>query len=1323
MRRALGFAALLWLAGTGAGAAGQLGVAGHWRSSEGLPLDSVNSVAIDRDGHLWLASSDGLTRFDGLDFSHFDRNSGPPLPANRIARLHTLDDGSLLVHFDDHTFGLFSTDAGYRPIGRAHPNRLVVAGSDVWYPSSNGLVRWSAQRGSELLLTLPVREIARLPGVAGASFLLGTESGQIHRYTPDSNGLVELASVGAPILGLAAGPDGEFAFATQLGLHRHDARGERTVPADIGLLKDPLVRVGLEWTPAGYLVSPLATRGPSERLSLFDGERLVPLGDARLAGVQGNRHSLRDARGRLWTNEGLQLRRDGEVVHRSEQPILDFVIDRYDQVWVGTLRGGLFKLTEPLLSTLGAEPGALVDSNIYHVARDGEHGLWVGSYRGLDHLDLRELRWTRVREQRSLAVLDDAGDVLVAGEQLCTLRSAADNTCRPVEALAAHSTLATLLHRDRAGGLWLGAADGLRYRDPEGRWLGPLRPGVRAREALELDGGQLLIGTADDGVLSVDIDAPLRSLRTLIDESSGLPSNRVRALFLDRPDEILIGTEDRGLCRLRLSSGVLRCIGVAEGLPHHSVHRIIADDQGRLWVNSNAGIYVVARDDLRAVLSGVDNGLSARRFGTAEGMLSSEGNGGVNSAGTRSADGRIWFPTQRGLVMIQPERIAARDVPLTATLEPLTPGSNRGRIRLPPDARVLRVRLGAIALRGSADVQLRYRMNERDWTTAQPGELTLDGLSPGTHTLRAEARYADGDWSGPNARLEFEVPAHFSETGAFRVAVAAGVLLLFAALYLRERSHARRLERKVKERTASLHSAMQTVSEQAERIRSDADSRHRWYLTISHELRTPLTTLLGPLEVARPQPSPQQLERMRRSATQIRDMVEELLLLERLGQGGSQRFHTERLASLLRRALEPHRVSAEERGVDLELILGDNGDTSHEDVRVRAESTQLERAVGTLVGNALMHATAGPVAPLRAGRAQVRVTLECAAEGASATIHVDDDGPGIPPAERGHVLQPFARGRAGSGEGLGLGLSLCQRIVDNHRGRLEIGDSPLGGARLTITLPVLPAPPTGHASRQQAAADARVVLAVDDNPDIRSHLDEVLGTHYRVLFAENGEEGLQVASAELPDAILCDVSMPVMDGLDMVRRLRAEPDTSAIPVIFLTAHAREEIEARAYAAGGDQFIAKPFRSDQLVLRLERLFALRRDLLARYARPADPAPPEPRQRRGLMDKLDALIEARIGDPDLDIDTLCREIGVSRATLYRRMERSTGQTPNDLLRERRLDLAARLLRESDEQVSAVAYAVGFRHLSSFTRSFSARFGCAPSMYRRSARESSS
>lgn len=1299
-------------------------VAGQWRTSDGLPLDSVSALALDADGYLWIGTTDGLARFDGQRFQNFHRESAPALPENRIARLHALADGRLIVHLEGDEFGTFSVAEGYRPIASASWDQVVSRGNEVWYVTPAGLGHWAATTGPRIALPLDVASLFLEPTaetvVTAPSLLLGTRSGRLLRYRPHSNALIELANMpsGQPILRVAAGPDDDIAFAGLGEIHRlWGAAGSRRV-AGVQLADAEEAPPLMAWTPEGFLVNPFSRNVGFDRRPLFDGRRLLPAGDAETRGFSATRLGLVDAAGRRWINHGRRLTRDGVPVFAGEPLIQDFVIDRYGQVWLGTLRDGLVKLVEPPLQTVGNRPGELFDDNVYFVANEAAGALLVGSYRGLDRYHPDSGRWTRLRDRRSLAVLADGDRLLVADETLCSLPPGGGD-CVSVPGLDAGAGMATLLHRDRRGAVWVGGRDGIYLRQADGRWFGPLLPGTKVRDALELDDGRLLLASAESGVVIANTGEPLGSPHVLVDEARGLPSNRIRALFHDQGEEILIGLEDRGICLYHLQRGLQRCIGVADGLPHHSVHRMLADDQGRLWVNSNDGIYALDRAELRAVLHGKATHVAARRFGVADGMASSEGNGGVNSAGTRSADGRLWFPTQRGVVMVAPAQIRAQAFALTATVRPLDARISPVGISLPPDRRVLQLELGAIALRGSKDLQLRWRLDQRAWVSARPGELVLDSLAPGAHQIEVAARYADGEWGAPTA-LPFEVPHQLTERTDVRVAAVLLLAALLVALFARERSHARRLERRVDERTESLRSALRTVGTQAEKFRAVAAHRQQWYLTISHELRTPLTSLLGPLDSPQP-PTARQLERMRRSALQMRDMIEELLLLERLDHDGGSRLQPERLAPLLRRAVEPQRSALEAAGVELVVDTGNAG--QHERRRVLADAPQLERAVGTLIGNALAHASRPRTGQGRRGL--ILLGLDLDSDPHNILLHVDDDGPGIPAGERERVLRPFAKGDASSPHGFGLGLALCQRIVLQHRGRLEIGDSPLGGARITLRLPLLP---DEAASTATAASDAPVVLVVDDDADIRAYLGELLGQHYQLLLAADGEEGQRIAATELPDAIVSDINMPGIDGIEMVRRLRAEPETSVIPVIFLTAYGQQEIEARAFSAGGDQFLAKPFRPEQLLLRIERMFAYRKDLLARYPGGGDvaaaPAAADPLPRKpSLLERFHGVLAQRLGDPDLDIDELCRELGVSRATLYRRLENSNGLTPSDYLRNLRLDRAATLLRESDEQVSTVAYAVGFRRLSAFTRSFTAHFGCAPSLYRRSAREAGS
>lgn len=224
-------ALLLGLCGVvGSTAADTLIAAGQWRTGDGLPLDSVSALALDSHGYLWVGTTDGLARFDGQRFQTFRRDATPTLPENRIARLHALADGSLIVHLESEEFGRFSVREGYRPLGRTGREQLVSAGNEVWYVAPSGLGHWQPSGEPRIALPLDVTALARESAAAGSteapSLLLGTRSGRLLRYRPHRGELTELASAGdsEPILSIASGPDEDIAFASA-------ASGDRRRPA------------------------------------------------------------------------------------------------------------------------------------------------------------------------------------------------------------------------------------------------------------------------------------------------------------------------------------------------------------------------------------------------------------------------------------------------------------------------------------------------------------------------------------------------------------------------------------------------------------------------------------------------------------------------------------------------------------------------------------------------------------------------------------------------------------------------------------------------------------------------------------------------------------------------------------------------------------------------------------------------------------------------------------------------------------------------------------------------------------------------------------
>ncbi len=237
---------------------------------------------------------------------------------------------------------------------------------------------------------------------------------------------------------------------------------------------------------------------------------------------------------------------------------------------------------------------------------------------------------------------------------------------------------------------------------------------------------------------------------------------------------------------------------------------------------------------------------------------------------------------------------------------------------------------------------------------------------------------------------------------------------------------------------------------------------------------------------------------------------------------------------------------------------------------------------------------------------------------------------------------------------------------------------------------------------------------IDDNLDIRDYVRSVLQDEYNVIEAANGQEGLQQAMKYVPDAIICDVMMPVMDGMECCRRLKSEVQTSHIPVMMLTAYAVDEQKIKGYECGADSYISKPFSARLLTVRLRNLIENRRRLQSLFADISNVSlqkTPVAEVDKGFLEKLHRLIEERLSDPDLSVEELGEQIGLSRVQLYRKTKALCGYSPNELLRIARLKKAASLLASTEKTISEITYEVGFSSPSYFTKCYKEYFGENP------------
>ena len=544
-----------------------------------------------------------------------------------------------------------------------------------------------------------------------------------------------------------------------------------------------------------------------------------------------------------------------------------------------------------------------------------------------------------------------------------------------------------------------------------------------------------------------------------------------------------------------------------------------------------------------------------------------------------------------------------------------------------------------------------------------------------------------------------------------------------------------RRARKRREQMAAELVALQDRNEVA-RMRDLEDVKSRFFANVSHEFRTPLTLIAGPLELAKerrnhleergPVILPDRDVRVMQSGVErLRKLVEQLLALSKLESGQTfLRLKKGGVVAFVRQLALSFSSMAERDNVSLDTTFPDEMPEGFYD------ADKLETIFVNLLANAIKYA------PAR-GRVSVRMTLEPQ----HFCVEVTDNGPGIPADQLDQIFDRFYRVDGTGVEGSGIGLALTKELVDVYGGtisvRSELGRGTTFRLRLPATLDSLPrgvtaAPeanaesvphvvaPGSTASHEgilpdSTDAEQACVLIVEDSPELREFIGNVLEGTYRVIDAHDGEAGERMALEHLPDVIISDVMMPGKDGFALCHSLKTNPKTSHIPFILLTAKADRESTLSGLNQGADDYLAKPFDPRELRLRVRNLLEARESLWRHFQSLDLTLLPDVDQRSiedQFLQQVIGQVKQRLGDESLSVEGLAREVGYSRSQLTRKLKALTGKTPNKLIAEMRLQEARRLLQKRTGTVSEVAYAVGFTNLSYFAKSFREQFGALPS-----------
>jgi signal transduction histidine kinase/ligand-binding sensor domain-containing protein/CheY-like chemotaxis protein len=1371
---------LLGLVGSGARAQGAGGsparsastapswVHESWTVTEGLPVNSIKTVIQDRTGYIWAATFDGLVRFDGVRFAVFNSSNSDELPSNRIVQLTEGRDGTLWLateqgHVVRFRAGRFTNIPfeGRRPRGDL-PTLIVDALGSVWVGTVDGL--WTV-RGDRLIRvgrgSLDVRVTAITQRRDGAGIWVGTDGAGVFRVTGDGQ-----------VTKVATNPAIEGDYLTGL---LEDASGALWICANKGLWTLGERAVQVKASPPLALVTHAVQVPATGAVFAQDahGVYRIDSGTAVLVAPTASVYELQ-----LWVDSAAVWTVRGQDVFRDDQRIFTLperrivsanLVDREGSLWLGTDAGGLHRLKSALFTTYGV-PEGVGHPNVYATYVDHAGAIWLGTWGGgVSRLDPATGRASVLSSPLNPFAVnsfyeDRAGTLWIGtalGEGGLLACTPPAMTCRAEGPVELRERAVFALYGDSSGGFWAGAS-GLLFRY-DGRTWTSFPPSTGAPEATvrafaRARDGALWMGT-NGGGLARYRDGTF----THVTRADGLPSDLVRSLYVDADGWLWVGTEGRGLARLdpRAWPGTPAAappnanerttrIAVKDGLFDDVIHQILEDDAGRLWMNTNRGIFWVPRAELNAFADGRVTRVHSTAYTERDGMRNREGNGGVQPAGAKGADGRLWFPTQDGVVVVDPAKVRRDQRPPPLVVEQLltdgvTLRPEHDSIALRPNERNVQIEYTALTFLEPRNVRFRYRLQPYDAGWVDVGNRRTafyTKVPPGRYRFVVEASDAAGGWYEPGTTLAVQVLPRVWETGVFRWATIAALgVVLLAAIRFREarlRARAGHLERVVDERTAALRDRERELADRNARLQSLDQAKTRFFANVSHELRTPLTLTIGPLEDLRARaggdPEVERwLDIALRNARRLLRLVNQILDVAKLEAGAMHLAPRPLdLGPFTRGVVSAFTPVADRKGIRLTV---DGPDT----LPGAFDADAFEKILTNLLSNAIKFTSGGGTVHVALSRDPDAVRLS-----------VQDSGPGIPPDQVAHVFERFYQvdeSTTRTQPGTGIGLSLVKELVELHGGTITV-DSGAAGTTFTVVIPVRdvaagvaipneagvpgtaslltavtaeqPGSPTERASRDDdRAEDVPTLLVVDDSADLRGYIRDHFASRFRVLEAADGAEGIALARQHLPDVVLSDVMMPGADGHQLVRALRASPETDFLAIVLLTAQAEDERRLEGLEGGADEYIVKPFEMRELDVRVRNLIATRRRLRERFSSAPVPVRAEAvglaPDDQAYVARLRAAVQRGLSDPDFGVGELADAVSQDRSHMFRRVKQLFGESPTELIRRMRLEEGERLLTEGSGTVTDVAYAVGFNSLSYFCRCFQDLYGVTPAAYR--------